>query len=280
MRRFSIRVTLVVAVAMLSAVPRSAEAVPPDRLDSYRVLSGVSTFRQTGGFAGVANEYQLSGVYDFVQEWSGGTPTDPLEQTARFDNADLRAPLGELLPAFIDVDETLSLESLRGELLPQPLAFTPFEVFRFEGIINDGAPASPLESSTIELFAVRRGPWMYLRGETTPRPWMADFFEYELRALARTGGWADQNEDGRIDAVDYTMMRDAALTAADAIDSHNLWADQFGEQAPDLALFEGAIATALSQQSPAVSVPEPGGLLLIALVAMPALRSRRSSCRL
>lgn len=279
MRRFSLRVTAVLVVVMLTSSPQGADAVPPDRLESFLVLPGLSTFRQTGGFAGVNNLYKLRGDYDFAREWTGGTPTDPLEQTVRFDNADLRAPLGDLLPAFIDVDETLNLESLRGELLPQPFAFTPFEVFRFEGIINDGAPASPLESSTIEVFAVRLGPWMYLRGETTPRPWMADFFEYELRALARTGGWADQNEDGRIDAADYTTIRDGTLTATDAISAQSLWADQFGEQTPDFAQFEAAITSALSQQS-SRSIPEPSASLLILLAAMPALRSRRSAYRL
>lgn len=286
MMRFLLPVGCLLVVMGSSA---ASLAQPPDRLDSYRVLPGRSTFTQTGGFAGVENHYRVRGNYDFLREWRGGTPDEPYRLGARFADADLRAPLGDLLPAFIDVDETLALESLRGELLAQPFAFTPFEVFRFEGIINDGAPASPLESSTIELFAVTLGPWMYLRGETTPRPWMADFFEYEIRALARSGPWGgfpDWNTDGVIDAADYTAMRDIANSPVqhdsdfDGLAAAGEWRAAFGQRAPDFRQFENAIASALSQQGGAQAVPEPTTILLALLALTPALRSRLSAYRL
>lgn len=283
MRSLSVASGLVLAWCVGSA----ALAVPPDRIDSYRVLPAYSTLTQTGGFAGVDNQYEVRGGYDFLREWTGGTPTEPLRLGARFSDANLYAPLGGMLTAFIDVDETLNLESLRGELLAQPLAFTPFEVYRFEGIINDGAPASPLESSTIELYAVTLGPWMYLRGETTPRPWMADFFEYELRTLARSGEWSefpDRNEDGVIDSADYTLLRD--LVESPALEPVAGWDSQYaglrsayGQRVPSLEGFEAAIATALAQQPSASAIPEPTAVLLMVLALTPGLRSRRSGCR-
>lgn len=278
---------LVAVLSVLCVAVSPSQAVPPDQIDSYRLLSRLSTLTQTGGFAGVNNRYHVEGEYDFRREWSGGRPSEPLELGVRFTDADLRAPLGELLPAFLDVDETLNLESLRGELLPQPFAFTPYEVYRLEGIINDGAPASPLESSTIELFAVTLGPWMYLRGETTPRPWMADFFEYEIRALARTGDWGDfpdWNDDGLIDAADYTVLRD--LAEGPALEPPVGWDSLFqelnmayGEGVPSLDAFDAAITNALSQQG-ATAVPEPSMLVLLALAVTPGLGSRRSAYRL
>lgn len=280
-------IAVVGLVSVVCVAVSPSQAVPPDQIDSYRVLPAYSTFTQSGGFAGVNNLYEVEGEYDFRQEWSGGTPDEPLDLSVRFTDTDLRAPLGDLLPAFIDVDETLNLGSLRGELLPQPFAFTPYEVYRFEGIINDGAPASPLESSTIELFAVTLGPWMYLRGETTPRPWMADFFEYEIRTLARTGDWGefpDWNDDGLIDAADYTVLRD--LVESPALEPLVGWDRLFqelntayGEGVPSLDAFDAAIETALSQQT-ATAVPEPSMVVLLALAVTPALGSRRSGCRL
>jgi hypothetical protein len=179
-----------------------------------------------------------------------------------------------MLPAFIDVDHLLNLELLRGELLPLGI---PTPVYRFTGVINDGEPASPLESSTIELYAALSGPWMYLWGETTPRPWMADYFEYEIKAVARRGRWADWNDDGVVDAADYTVARDlqANLTALPP-EWHGelaLWQSQFGETAPDadamIASFSAALAT-----SPALSIPEPSGLVLVAIGAVGAARRR------
>ena len=149
---------------------RRASPSRPDRLDHYRLVPGLSTLTESGGFAGGDTRYRLRGEYDFLQEWSGGTPTEPLELIPRFDNVDIRAPLGDLLPAFIDVGHLFNMELLRGELIPQPFAFTPFEVFRFTGIANDSPAASPLEQSLVELYAVTYGPWMYLRGETIPAP--------------------------------------------------------------------------------------------------------------
>lgn len=278
--RFSL--LFVLAAALGSATASVAQ--PPDRLDHYRLVPSLSSLTQSGGFAGIETSYRLRGEYDFLQEWSGDTPSEPLELTPRFDNVDIRAPLGELLPAFLDVGFLFNMELLQGELIPQPFAFTPFEVYRFEGIANDSPAASPLEQSLVEMYAVTYGPWMYLRGETIPRPWTADYFEYDLRALARSGDWSDYNEDGVIDASDYTTIRDtASMMAAPTdqwlVEASARWRNDYGGRAPDLALFDNAIEVALSQQG-AFAVPEPAALVLLVVALTPGLRNRRSACRL
>lgn len=279
------RFSRLIAVAFCSCLAATSVAQPPDRLDHYRLLPSHSELVQSGGFAGIETRYRLRGEYDFLQQWTGGTPTEPLELVPSFDNVDIRAPLGELLPAFIDVGFLFNMELLKGELIPQPFAFTPFEVFRFEGIANDSPAASPLEQSLVELYAVTYGPWMYLRGETTPRPWAADYFEYDLRALARSGEWSDYNEDGVVDASDYTTIRDTASKIAAPseqwlVEASAKWRADYGDHAPDLSLFDQAIELALSQQGGAAAIPEPAGLMLLVIATLtPGLRSRRCGCR-
>lgn len=282
--RSSLLVAGLLASTLLAAAPSNALDAPV-RLDSYQVLPRVSSFTRSGGFAGVNQRFRLEGDYDFATtlDYDFEPPEISIRQVAWFPEADLRAPLGDF-PAFLDVDETLNLTGLRGELVPQPLAFTPFQVYRFEGIINDGEPTSPLESSTIELFAVTHGPWMYLRGETMQRPWMADYFEYELRALALRGGRADWNDDGIIDAADYTVLRDLEASHS-SLDFQSAYGDlraNYGLQAPSLDRFEAAIASALDQQSALTAIPEPTTGLLVAWASITTLglRSRRFGYRL
>lgn len=251
-------------VALLAASPVAAQ--PPDQLSHYHVVPGRSVFVQSGGFAGMTQRYPLRGEYDFLQEWNGGTPTTDLQLSARFDNADLRAPLGEMLPAFIDVDDLLNIENLRGELLPLG---APFDVFRFTGIINDSDAASPLEQSSIELYAAKFGPWMYLYGETTPPPHTADRFEYQIKALARTRPWADKNADGVVDIADYTMLRDGGFDREAYLD----WRDQFGESEPDMELMQASLMASLTVN--VAAAPEPASLALILAAGPLALLRRR-----
>lgn len=269
--------------AVEASVASTLSAFPFGQVDSYRILPKFSSFTQTGGFAGVQQRYRLRGGYDFKQQSSfilrvneAGQLYETFEPTARFLNADVRARLGPDLPGFIDVDQLLNLENLHGFLVPQPLAFTPFKVYRFRGHIADSIAASPSEQSTIDLFAVLYGPWMYLRGETTPPPHTADYFAYGIRALARTGRpWADMNEDGVVDTADYTLLRDARdrLDGFDSTDFYAIettiadWQEQYGQRAPDPEIFELAIRSALAQQSSLASVPEPGAGVIVLLAA-------------
>ncbi|WP_146570331.1 hypothetical protein [Botrimarina hoheduenensis] len=228
-------------------------AQPPDRLDSYRIVPRKSELRQTGGFAGVDQRFRVQGTYDFVGEWINDPPTT-LRHQARFDNADLMAPLGPMLPAFIDVDDLFNLDNLTGELLPLG---APFDVYRFRGLANTSSATSPLEQSSVELYAALLGPWMYVYGQTTQPPWVADGFEYELRLLARTGRSADTNEDGVVDAADYTLIFDAAAVGNALLPSLADWSAQYGEVVPDMDVMDAQLGAALAT---GLAVPEPAAL--------------------
>ena len=254
-------------VSLLLAMPLAAVAIPPDRIDHYKIVPRASVLQRTGGFAGVNDLFRLTGEYDFLQEWQGGTPTDPLLLTARFDNAEIWGaqitPPGTYIPAIVlDVDELLNLESMRGELLPLG---APFDVYRFRGFLQDTDATSPLENSSIELFTALIGPWMFLYGETTPPRGSADFFEYKIKALARRGPWADMNEDGVVDAADYTVARDH--DPAMLYD----WALQYGESEPDTEALEAMMVAAMSNST---AVPEPGAMGLAALACLAVWRRR------
>jgi len=70
----------------------------------------------------------------------------------------------------------------------------PFDVYQFDGTTQDG--------SSVKLIAAEIGPWLRLRGETTPPPGSADFFSYELRAVARRVPFADFTQDDAVDRAD------------------------------------------------------------------------------
>lgn len=264
-------IALTLSLTVLSTPVQSDAAA---YVESYRLLPRKSELTQTGGFAAVSNHYRLHGDYDFVQALPYDLPVGA-RPTAQFDNANVYAPLGPMLPAFIDVDHLLNLELLRGELLPLGI---PTPVYRFTGVINDGEPASPLESSTIELYAALSGPWMYLWGETTPRPWTADYFSYEIKAVARTGRWADWNDDGVVDAADYTVMRDQQASFATAdydwATAFDDWRAQFGEKAPDSDAMFASLSAAMAT-STALAIPEPSCLVIVAIGATVLMFARR-----
>lgn len=265
---------IMLVVFVLAPLP--AVAIPPAIQTHYDLVPRRSVLLQTGGFAGVQQRYHLEGDYDFVEDWD--YPTDPpaLVPYAYFTEADIRAPLGPMLPAFIDVDYLLNLEGLRGELLPLG---APFDVWRFRGRINDSDAASPLEQSTIDLFAAQIGPWMYLYGQTTAPTHTADYFEYTIKALARRGRWADMNDDGVVDSADYTMVRDRDAAAGSASFDPDAvtvgdWQSQYGETLPDESTLDWLEGMALSYStSTAAAVPEPGALAIV-LVAVACWRRR------
>ncbi len=247
MQRFLLSLLLVLVFVPLSLTQA------PDVLRHYHLLPRFSQVHETGGFAGLNNVYRARGEFDFLRHWDHGT------FSAQFDDAEIwGTPIsdGPVIAVVLDVDHVLNLEGLRGELLP---TLNPFaNVYQFKG-------ESP-DSSFVNLFAYQRGPWLYLRGSTNPPPDVADFIEYDIHALARTGPWADMNDDGRVDAADYTYLRDhqgsdmGGLTLAD-------WRQQFGEAAPDMATMETELFATISSAGVAASqVPEPATVGLAILV--------------
>jgi hypothetical protein len=245
MKRILLVCLLVVSVAGGLAAQRSVAQEPADILDHFRLIPRLSTLRQTGGFAGVDLRYRLTGEYDLRR----GTR---LNRMAAFENAEVWGSLISDLPTpavVIDVDEILNLEGLKGTALP---VAAPFDIYRFEGLAPD--------ESSVELFAAVLGRWMFIRGGTQPPPGSADFFEYHIRALARSGPapFADINEDGSVDAADYVAWRDSVRTSGDdGSAGYADWRHQFGEAVPDMAAIDVAMSSAMASFVAAASVPEP-----------------------
>jgi hypothetical protein len=233
-------------------------------LDHYRLLPRESTLHQTGGFAGLDLTYRLLGDYGFAHA-TGSV------NSAQFVDPEI---WGSLIPDgptpahVIDVDQILNLAELHGKLLPTA---SLFDVYQFQGKTSDG--------SSVNLYASLLGPWMYLRGATQPPAGSADYFEYQLRALAHKGPFADVNGDDAVDASDYLLLRKmAAAGGADAASGASIvdWRSQFGETMPDLNAMDAAISAAAGSRLAASSVPEPTGWLLVMIAsALVSLWRRR-----
>ena len=239
----------------------------PDFLWHFHLLPRHSFVRETGGIAGVNNLYRARGEYDFLRLWNGTGGF-----SAKFDNAEIwgsRISDDPVIATVLDVDEVFNLEGLRGELIPtmNPLA----DIYRFTGFTGDER-----DSSSVDLFAFQRGPWMLLAGSTTAPPGSADFFEYNIKALARTRPWADMNGDDRVNIVDYTHIRDnlgsdmGGVTLAD-------WKEQFGEVPPDMDEMEAELLAAIgSGLAAATQIPEPLSIVLVMIGAACLIAVRTS----
>lgn len=242
-----------IASLFLVSTPEPSVAQAPDRLDHFRVLPRFSTLHKTGGFAGLDQRFRVRGEYDFLRLFDEGT------FSAKFDNSELWGTIDSDEPHIAiveDVDQAFNLDELDGRLLPLG---GPLDVYKFDGRTGDG--------SNVDLHAIRLGPWMYVRGRTTPPPGSADFFEYQLRMLARSQPWADLNEDDVVDAADYTILKDSgAVGYAD-------WRSQFGQRTPEMDSLDAAMSAALASGS---AVPEPSamGLILLA-ISMIGVRRRK-----
>lgn len=239
------------------------------KIGTFKVVPRLSVLHRTGGIAGRSEWLRLSGQYDLVQ-----SPLAVYPPFVYFDTAEIWGALISDLPhaaVVEDVDELLNLEELHGRQLP---VGAPFDVYQFRGKLDDG--------SAIELAAAKIGSWMYVRGFTTPPPGSADFFEYQLKMVARSRPFADMNDDGKVDAADYTLLRDsaahgeAALDAASAGATFADWREQFGESLPDFTAVDALLAGAGAGFAPAsaAAVPEPA-TITIALLAVVALAGSR-----
>lgn len=260
---------LVGTVVIGSVTARVAEAEHPEFLTPYRVVPRLSTLGVTGGFAGVHERYRLIGKYDLHTGFHHDTHTTPYS-FASFENAEIWGSLISDHPTIaivLDVDEALNLEGLRGEALP---VAAPFDVYKFTGKTQEG--------SHLTLFASLIGPWMYVRGASTPPDGGADFFDYDLRMVAHRRPFADHNGDGRVDAADYVALRDRGgmgdhLGGAGAVSSvaYLDWRDQFGQGIPDFsdidAMFSSMLASEGAASTSSTLIAEPATLFLSFLAA-------------
>lgn len=263
LHRLSVLVVFLTLLGVAAAIGRGAfaQSLGP-KLGEFKVLPRLSVLHRTGGIAGVNQRLRLSGSYELEQ-----SPLAVYPPMVSFQNAEIWGSLISDLPhpAYVeDVDELLNLEGLFGQQVP---VGAPFDVYKFSGETLDG--------SSIQLHAAVIGPWMYVRGSTTPPPSSADYFEYELRMVARSRPFADLNEDGRVDAADYTVLRDRAGAAgAGAVGAstdgvtYGDWREQFGEQVPDFIAVDDYLAGAGSDSIAALAAtatPEPSSAALMCL---------------
>ena len=253
MRRLFLAYLSAVLVVASVTTQRGVAQQDVSILDHYRVLPRQSTLHQTGGFAGLDSLYRVSGDYGFAHSFSPAIG-------AKFVDANLwGTPIspGPTAAYVIDVDRLLNLDGLEGKRLP---VASVFDVYQFQGKSADG--------SAVNLYASILGPWMYLRGGTQPPVGSADYFVYQLRALARKGPFADINGDGVVDASDHALLRKSGLaggtdTATGA--SFADWRQQFGETLPDLNAMDAIITAAAGSGVSASSVPEPACMALLLL---------------
>jgi hypothetical protein len=230
---------------------RCVAQTPPDFIHHYKVVPRVSTMEQTGGLTSVALHYRVSGDYDFAQL---SLPPG----AAKFANSDLSGTLLAPTPApvVVDVDKIFNLDGLIGKQLP---VAAPFDVYQFQGTASDG--------SMVNLYAALHGPWMYMRGGTQPPLGSTDLFSYHLRALARTGRFADLNADGVVNILDYILLRkNGPATASDIAAGATLsdWRADFANTMPDILAMDASLTTALSGIGLSTSgVPEPASFVLV-----------------
>lgn len=254
-------------------------------VDHYRFLPRLSVLNQSGGIGGFDVDFRVRGKFDFTLEL-GPTDVWPPQYVAKFSDVDAWAS-HPILAFVLPLDQTLNLSGLIGHQLP---VAAPFDVYQFDGKTQDG--------SSVKLYAAEIGPWLHLRGTTTPPPGSADFFEYELRAVARRTPFADFTQDDAIDNADlakWSSRFGLKATSLDALDQGDAnedgiadgadfleWQRQAGEIAPALAnldaMVDAALATAAGNGTATLAaVPEPGslGLLVVGISGM-ILRRRRS----
>jgi hypothetical protein len=238
------------------------------KLGEYKLLPRLSVLHRTGGIAGVNQRFRLSGSYELEQ-----SPLAVYPPMVSFQNVEIWGSLISDLPhpAYVeDVDKILNLEGLFGQQVP---VGAPFDVYKFSGETLDG--------SSIKLYAAVIGPWMYVRGGTPPPPGSADYFVHNLRMVARSGRSADLNDDGVVDAADYTALRDnmhnaggAAVSDLTAGVTYDDWREQFGERVPDFAPIDTMWAGATSGFAAAAATPEPSSALLALLCGLVVLSWR------
>ena len=253
-------------------------------VDHYQFLPRLSVLNQSGGIGGFDVDFRVMGKFDFTVEF-GHTDVWPPQYVAKFSNVDAWAS-HPILAYVLPLDQTLNLSGLVGWQLP---VAAPFDVYCFDGTTQDG--------SSVKLIAAEIGPWLHLRGETTPPPRSADYFEYELKAVARRTPFADFTQDDAVDNADLARwssrfgLKASALEGLAQGDANQdgiadgadflQWQRQAGEVAPALAsldaMVDAALATlAAAEPTSIAAVPEPTtlGLGVVGIAGL-LLRRRR-----
>lgn len=282
MKRFSsssVAFFLVLAAAFGFCLAGAANAQEGERSTHYRFLPRYSVLNESGGIFPRDTDFRVYGEFDFERRF-GPTDVWPPQYEYKFDDVDAWAS-HPILAYVLPLNQVLNLEGLTGRQLP---VASPFDVFKFEGKTQDG--------SSVDLYATQIGPWLRLRGKTTPPPGSADFFEYKLSAVARQTPFADFNDNDQVDGSDLTRWTGgfgtrpggtSSLQSGDAngdnlVDGADFltWQRQLGET-PPIAALDAAMDAALASLTVSVAaVPEPSSLAMLGVgVALIAAVRRR-----
>ena len=261
-------VACVTAVSTLTIRPADGQEI--SSANSYRFLPKLSVLNETGGFAGVDVDYRVMGTFDFTVD-PVSIAIWPPQRSAKFSNVNAWAS-HPILAYVLPLDQTLNLSELTGRQLP---VAAPFDVYRFDGKTDDG--------SAVELYAAQIGPWLRLRGATTAPPGSADFFEYDLSAVARRMPLADFDGSDLVDDADLAKwssrfgLKSTSLDGLAQGDGNGdgvtdgadflAWQRQVGEEVPNVAgldaMVDAALATLAATTASAAVVPEPSALALL-----------------
>jgi hypothetical protein len=259
-------------LVFVSAWP--CRAIPPDTITPYRFLPSRSDLTETGGLYPRHIDYRVYGTLDFAVHWNLGD--NAWGKSAAFENVKAWAS-HPILAYVLPLDNVLNLSELKGRQLP---VASPITVYKFEGTKDDG--------SAVNLYASVIGPWLHLRGGTTPPPGGADMLQYEIHATAHTSPFADYNNDGVVNRDDLAAWSsglgkttppgsDLSYDGAGLL----LLQRQLSDAPPPDAAFDAAISAAIAatQTADAAAVPEPKTLGLLALAGVILVRGLRRRAR-
>jgi hypothetical protein len=156
--------------------------------NTYVFLPDHSSVVQTGGFAGVHETYGIEGQFQLSVDFHAGT--------ASFDKVDanLTEPSDFLYTESLGV--LFNMTELRGIIIGD-------KAIEFKGKTSDN------DGSKILITLTFMGDSVHLTGEINPPPGSADFFEYDLDAVAQmkyTGGTGEPNDPYRIATADDLML--------------------------------------------------------------------------
>jgi hypothetical protein len=229
----------------------------PSTANHYAFLPRQSELHRSGGFTGFEVDYRVRGDFDFMIQQSPLAVYPPVYY-AKFVNPEV---IGYgFTNAIVDVDRVLNLAGITGGQTLYP--HRP-NLFHFVGTTPD--------KSTVELNAILRGPWLYLRGGTTPPEGSADYFQYDIRAVARRTPIADVDDNGVVDAADLqALASNASISGGTLLE----WQRQLGETPPSLESLDAELDAALAGAAGAVPEPSSLGLLAIAAITVGSARRR------
>jgi hypothetical protein len=177
-----LRTVSLFALFVICLFGRPAEA----QTSTYVFDSDQSTVVQTGGIASVHWTYSIEGQFVLA--------VDPNAGTASFAHVDANATDDSPFKRTLDPNHVFNMTTLVGTVIDDA-------TIKFTG--------KALDESDILITLTLAEYSVHLAGQTTPPPGSADFFEYELDAVAQKkygGGTGEPNDPYQIATADDLML--------------------------------------------------------------------------